>query len=74
MLRFPIGVIVLNLLIHPTEHRTNLCRIMAGASHDSIDGMPKTVRGKPSVTRLVSKSRFSAKGMEATEIVLNTRA
>ena len=50
MLHFPMGVVVLDLLIHPTENRSDFCRIMAGVSHDGVDGVPEAVWGEPPVS------------------------
>jgi hypothetical protein len=43
MLRLPMSVVILNFLIHPTQHRTNLCRIMTAVSHNRVNGVPEAM-------------------------------
>ncbi len=45
------GVIVLDLFIHPPKHCTDFRRIMAGISYYGVDDVPETVRCNPPVTR-----------------------
>ena len=52
VLRLPMSVVVLDLLIHPAQHRADLCRVMPAVSHDRVDGMAEAMGRQPPVTRL----------------------
>ena len=52
MLRLPVSVVILDLLIHPAQHRTNLCWVMTAISRDRVDGVPEAMGSQPPVTRL----------------------
>jgi len=52
MLHLPLCVVILDLIIQPAQHRTNLYRVMTAISHNRVDGVPESMGNQPPVTRL----------------------